>query len=210
MLADRVGLGFRAGPSGWTKPALKERDSWVKQAPDGVPSGPWQRLLKRFLPQLEHLESRIHEADQVIAGLRNEQRPIEQVREIPGVGPLTGAALVAVIDDPRRFQNGKQVSRYSGFDPVPYESGKQRRTTGISRRNWATFRNDLYEACMVGIHRLKDPWMRRIYEHIAHTTGSKRKAVCAVARRVFVKAWRMLRYDQDRTSVTGGHQVTAE
>ena len=205
MLADRVGLAFRPGSGGWTNESLNTLSSWVDAAPDGVPSGSWQNVLRLFLQQHEHLTASIREADQVLAQLSNDNQPIEQVSEIPGVGPLTGAALVAVIDDPLRFENGKQVSRYSGYDPVPYESGKKRGTMGVSRRNWATFRNYLYEACMIGIHRVKDPWMRKVYEHIAHKTGSKRKAICAVARRVFVKAWRMLRYGQSWATVTGAN-----
>jgi hypothetical protein len=49
---------------------------------------------------------------------------MERLRTIPGVGPRTAEILVACIDDPHRFENGRQVSQYFGLVPKQYQSGE--------------------------------------------------------------------------------------
>lgn len=207
MLLDQIALTFRPGKSGWTKSNRKVLWDWCKQAPDGVPSGSWQRHLKRLLTEMEQREVSILECDRELRKLTDEQQHVQKLQEIPGMGPLTSAAVAATIDDPQRFKNTKQVSRFSGFDPIPYESGKKAGCIGISRRNWSTMRGYIFEACQIAIHRLKEPWMHALYTHLAQKTGNKKKALCAVARRVFIKAWLMLRYDQTWEQVTQRRSV---
>jgi transposase len=42
---------------------------------------------------------------------------IKRLRTIGGVGPRLAETVVAFIDDPRRFENGKQVGSYAGLTP---------------------------------------------------------------------------------------------
>jgi transposase len=48
---------------------------------------------------------------------------VRRLRTIPGVGPRLAELVVAVIDDPHRFQNAKQLGAYAGLVPKQYESG---------------------------------------------------------------------------------------
>lgn len=59
---------------------------------------------------------------------------IVRLRTIPGVGPRTAAILVACIDDPHRFANGRQVSAYFGLVPRRYQSGETDRNGRITLR----------------------------------------------------------------------------
>jgi transposase len=36
---------------------------------------------------------------------------------VPGVGPITAAAFIAVIDQPERFKNASSVAAYIGLTP---------------------------------------------------------------------------------------------
>lgn len=42
---------------------------------------------------------------------------VAQLRTIPGVGPRLSERVVAMIDDPHRFKNAKQVGAYAGLVP---------------------------------------------------------------------------------------------
>lgn len=202
-LLDTVALTLPCGKSGWTKATLKRLQSWCTSAPEGVPSGPWQTVLHSLLvihEEHEHLIKsltkqvhQIYEADDYAQVLK---------KEVPGVGDLISSAVSASIDDPQRFSNAKQVSKYSGFHPVPYESGKMKRTQGISRASWSTLRGYLVEACCIGIFNLKDPWYVLQYERILSKVGIKKKALCAVARKLYVKCWQIMRTGETWASVT--------
>ncbi len=64
---------------------------------------------------------------------RNDPR-IRRIQTIPGVGPRTAEILVACIDDPHRFENGRQVSAYFGLVPRQYQSGETDRNGRITKR----------------------------------------------------------------------------
>jgi len=60
---------------------------------------------------------------------------------VPGVGPVTAAAVVATRDDVRRFASAGQVAAYVGLVPRERSSGEQQRrgpltTAGNSRVRW--------------------------------------------------------------------------
>lgn len=192
-LLDGAGLVFAAGKSGWTKRSLGQLERWCTTSPAGVPGGAWQAALRLLLDRFLRLQAEVATYDGLVATLVDKDAGARQLQRIPGIGALTCLVVAASIDDPTRFRSSKQVSRFSGFNPEPYESGKTKRTLGISRRSWSLLRAYLYEACQIGVHRCKDPWFQLQYQRLVARTGSKRKALCAIARRLYVLCWRMLR-----------------
>jgi transposase len=60
---------------------------------------------------------------------------------VPGVGPVTAAAVVATLDDVSRFASADQVAAYVGLVPRERSSGEQQRRgpltkAGNSRVRW--------------------------------------------------------------------------
>lgn len=207
---DGAGLVFRAGKSGWTKASIERLWAWTEAPPVGVPGGIWQGVLRMLLERLTRLRGEIASFDSVVASLSKSDAGVPRLQEIPGIGPLTSVAVSASIDDPKRFRTGKQVSRFSGLDPVPFESGKSKKTLGISRRSWSLMRGYLYEACQIGVHRRKDPWFQLQYQRLVAKTGCARKALCAIARRLYVLCWRMLKTGASWAELTAASLATAK
>jgi transposase len=58
----------------------------------------------RFVP-VKNIEQ------QALPGLR------QRLEAIPGIGPLTGSALVVSIDDAKTFKNGRQMAAWLGLVP---------------------------------------------------------------------------------------------
>ena len=52
------------------------------------------------------------------------------LRTIPGVGPRTSEAVMAWVDDPRRFQRVKSAGRYFGLVPCQDASARTNRLGG--------------------------------------------------------------------------------
>jgi len=72
---------------------------------------------------------------------------IRRLQTIPGVGPRLAETVVAFLDDPKRFQNIKQVGSYAGLTPRQYQSGQTERQGKISGQGNKLLRNLLVEIC---------------------------------------------------------------
>jgi transposase len=121
---------------------------------------------------------------------------IIRLRTIPGVGPRTAEILVACIDDPHRFQNGRQVSAYFGLVPRQYQSGETDRNGRITKRGNPLARTILVECAWASLR--YNPWAKGVYERICGKQKTrKKKAGIALARKIAVIAWAMLRDERD-------------
>ncbi len=96
-----------------------------------------------------------------------------RLQTIPGVGPRLSELVVAMIDDPGRFTNARQVSAYGGLTPRRYQSGEMDRSGGSARRAAGA------EKAAAG-DRLR-----------------RKQAAVALGRRVFCWCWAMLRDGTD-------------
>lgn len=111
---------------------------------------------------------------------------------IPGVGRKTAEAIVSAIDDPHRFKNGRQVSAYFGFVPRQFQSGETNRYGRITKRGSALVRSILVECAWCAL-RYND-WARIVYDRISGDQKTRRKkAAIALARKIVVVAWALLR-----------------
>ena len=141
---------------------------------------------------IERLERRLEEY------ARKDERVLRLMSH-PGIGFLTGLALVHKLGDPTRFATSRKVAAYVGLDPVESSTGDRRRIGGISKQGSALLRFLLVE----GAHhaRKKDPDLKALYHRLVYRRN-RNKARVAVARRVLIRCWIMWRdqidYDEFR------------
>ena len=95
------------------------------------------------------------------------------VRTIPGVGPRTGEAVVAYIDEARRFSRNKCIGSYFGLVPCQDASGPVNRLGHITREGPAVVRRLLVEATWQGIRR--SPEIRAYFERIQRGDADRKK-----------------------------------
>ena len=104
--------------------------------------------------ELSLLDTLTQQLDLIVKQLeaigKNDPRII-RLRTIPGVGPRTAEILVACIDDPHRFQNGRQVSAYFGLVPRQYQSGETDRNGRITKRGNPLARTILTECAWASV-----------------------------------------------------------
>ncbi len=121
-----------------------------------------------------------------------ESPPCQLLRTIPGVGPRLAEIAVAIIDDPHRFRSGKHVASYVGLTPRQHQSGNTDRQGRVSRMGNNLLRALLVEIGWVGLR--YNPWMREVYERVRRGSPVRKKqAIIAVARRLIVRCWAILR-----------------
>jgi hypothetical protein len=60
---------------------------------------------------------------------------VKLLRQIPSIGPIRSALLVALLQTPHRFRTNRQLWAYSGFAIKTHDSGEYRYVKGKLRRN---------------------------------------------------------------------------
>lgn len=158
----------------------------------------WRGELWEELDQFERLTTALERVEDRLKRLAAGDVRVKQLQTIPGVGPRLAEAMVALLDDPHRFRNGKQVASYLGLVPRQYQSGQMNRQGRISGQGDRRVRALLVEVAWIG--QRHNPWMRETFERICRNSRTRRKiAVVAVARRLVIRCWAMLR-DQTQWS----------
>ena len=80
---------------------------------------------------------------------------------LPGIGPRTGARILAEIGDGSRFANGSRLASYAGLAPVTRQSGKSLNGESKSRRGNHRLKNAMFLAAFAS---LRSPASKVFYD----------------------------------------------
>ena len=105
---------------------------------------------------------------------------------IPGVGPRTSEAVMAWVDDPRRFQRIKSAGRYFGLVPCQDASARTNRLGHITREGPSIVRWMLTEAAWQGVRR--PPAIRAFYERVRRENPERRKIALVATAHFLLRA----------------------
>ena len=97
----------------------------------------WRGQLHVELGLLEAVAKSVKAVERKLDKMGASDERVKRLQTINGVGPRLAETVVAFLDDPRRFKNGKDVGSYAGLVPRQYQSGqmeRQGRTGG--RGDW--------------------------------------------------------------------------
>jgi transposase len=112
----------------------------------------------------------------------------------PGVGPVTSLATEVFLGDPKRFVDGKALASYVGLIPGERSSGRRQRLGKVTKQGSPLLRFLWGEA---GAHAVRrDPELKRFYRRKLVQKGLG-KARAAVARKLGIRLWIMLRGEID-------------
>jgi transposase len=190
---ERQGLNLPAAKRAWSKAAVEELK---KEASAVIEDCSCQRLwlfqVHCELQQFENIQRQIEEVEEKLEERARADARVEQLKTAPYVGPRLGETVVAILDDPHRFKNGRQVGCYAGLTPRRWQSGESDRQGHISHAGNSLLRQMLVEIAWLGVR--GHTWMTEVYERVRRGSDKRKKiAIVAVARRLLVKLWAMLR-----------------
>ncbi len=193
-ILTRRGLPMPAGKAGWTGKSLSRLMELARPLRDASLEELWCAELHQELALLSANDRSLGEVESKLNALGRREVQVRLLRTIPGVGARLAEAFAAAVDDPSRFRNGRQVGSYFGLTPRQYQSGNSDRQGGISGQGNRLVRGLLVEVAWLGLR--NNEWMRAIYERVNRGSPSRKKiAIVAVARRLAVLCWAMLRDD---------------
>jgi transposase len=168
----------------------------AKELSDCTKDELWRGMVKLELARLDQLMEQVQAVESKLNAISRDDHRVARLQQTPGVGPRTAELVVAMIDDPKRFGRGRQVSSYAGLVPKKFSSGKIDRDGRISRCGNGLLRKFLVQASWIG--KRTDPRMAEIYRRsVRNSPKRKKQAIVAVARHLLVWLWAMLRDESD-------------
>jgi len=123
---------------------LKKRADEISAVVKGVLSQSDIFVLKQCVDMVNEVGERILRVDAQIEMLVNE-RDVDIVSSIPGVGRRSAAAITAEIGDAKRFLDGKKIASAAGLAPSVYQSAGKSLTGGITKQGSKWLRRSMVE-----------------------------------------------------------------
>ncbi len=143
-----------------------------------------------LLAQLNLLEDQCQEIDKETEILMA-QLP-QHITTIPGVGAITGAAILGEIGDINRFDAPEKLVAYAGIDATVYQSGNFEATeTHMSKRGSPFLRVALWQAASMAA--LYDPQLKEYYQKKKAEGKHHGTVVGAVARKLLARIFIILK-----------------
>ncbi len=117
----------------------------------------------------------------------------ELLASMPGMGPRTGARILAEIGDGSAFRDGSKLAAYAGLAPATRQSGSSLNAETRSRRGNHRLKNAMFLAAFAS---LRDPASRAFYDRKRAEGKRHNAALICLARRRCDVVLAMLRTGQ--------------
>jgi transposase len=151
----------------------------LEDGDNGLPDA-FRQLIERLGTHLKELDQQVDELEAQIRIWHHGNEASKKLEKIPGIGPITASALVALIGDAKNFENGRQLAAWLGLVPRQNSSGGKQTLLGISKRGDSYLRTLLIHGARAVIrlleHKLEQAngWLTRIVDR-------RNKNIAAVA-----------------------------
>lgn len=99
---------------------------------------------------------------------------------LPGIGPRTGARILAEIGDGTRFADGSKLASYAGLAPAVRQSGRSLNSVAQSRRGNHRLKNAMFLAAFAS---LRSPDSKAFYDRKRAEGKRHNAALICLARR---------------------------
>jgi transposase len=155
-------------------------------------------MCRLHLDHIDHLEAMITRLDEQVEAMMTPFRAERDLlTTIPGVGPLTAAAVISEIgtDMPGFFPDAAHLASWAGLCPGNHESAGKRRS-GKPRHGNIHLQPVLVEAAWAAVRH--PGYLRSLYHrHVMkwggyHSPTAKKKAIIVVAHAMLVIIWHVL------------------
>ena len=167
------------------------------RAPRGLWSGKGMRWLAELevptrtaaierdltVDRIRQLNDHVKRLEGELGRIASQHSGVMLLQTIPGVGPRTAEAVMAYIDNPRRFERTKAIGRYFGLVPCQDESAGKARFGHVTREGPRTVRRMLTEAAWQAKRR--SPELAAYFDQVQRGDPARKKiALVALGHRM--------------------------
>jgi transposase len=181
--------GIQAPKGLWSKKGMQ----WLKDLTFDLPMDTIQR--NSLTMNLEMMTEMIKLVEKELKKIADRHPGVKLLMGIPGVGIRTAEAVMAYIDDPKRFTRIQSIGDYFGVVPKLDASAGKYRYGHITKDGPAVVRKMITEAAWQGIRRSSE-LRERFNRYLRKDKQRKRIAIVAVAHFLLRAMLRMLKNNQ--------------
>ena len=150
--------------------------------------------IKQLIEQIEFMENQLSEIDAEMAKLLALSE-YSVITTISGVGPTLGSIIISEIGDIERFETSSKLVAYAGLDASVKQSGEFNSSQNkISKRGSPHLRRALWMAAFMSLQ--CDPALYDYYSRLRARGKSHRLATTAVARKLCIIVWAIMKSKQ--------------
>lgn len=130
----------------------------------------------------------------------------QRLQQIPGIGPIHAATVLAEAGDLRRFDHYRQFLKFCGFNLSTRQSGQFRGQTKLSKYGNARLRRAFWMAGQVAIRQRENNFRDKYRRYIRRDPDDrdlKRKALTAVAAKMARVTYAIIKHETDYRPLYG-------
>jgi transposase len=147
------------------------------------------KLLDFCQDELAEVDKQLRRFANTAPGPEREARAV--LSTIPEVGPVTIDVVLSELGDWRRFRSAKRLVSFAGLDPGYRQSDGRGKRLPITKEGSRLLRWAMIETAWRLVRKYRR-W-RHVFLTLEKNTGSKKKAIVGVARRILCVIFAMLR-----------------
>jgi transposase len=148
--------------------------------------------IKCLLDCFDKIVEEIGKIDQKMLEIADQDKEVQRLMTVPGIGPVTALTYKAEIFDPTRFKKSRSVGAYLGMTPTQYASGEIQRQGRTSKCGSKELRFLLVEAGIVILTRSKKWSKLKAWGLKIMKKKGLKKAAVAVGRKLGIIMHRMM------------------
>ena len=178
--------------------ALSSFAGWRRLLAQGYEQWHLSRILATFFDSFVSLTDAIRDLERDLRECERKDSRAARLQTMPKVGQIAALTFIAAVDDVHRFPSSRKLIGYSGLAPTVRSSGERTQYGSISREGRSDLRAVFVQiAHLVARDTSRDTQrLRTWFNKVARKRG-KKTAVVALARRLLVIAYRLLKDGTD-------------
>lgn len=143
--------------------------------------------------ELLFLETQVQLKTKALAAVLELNDDYQRLKEMPGIGPIVGSALIAAVGNAKQFKSGRQMAAWVGLTPKLYASGDNMRMGGITKRGNKQIRKLMIDSARAIVNWVKNKsdrlsqWIKSLLTRMHYS-----KVLIAVANKLTRIAWVIL------------------
>jgi transposase len=159
----------------------------------------FNKKFSSLLKEYEFVQEQIKDTEGRIKEIAEDKELSERVRRIEkinGIGIVSAVRLVVYLFDQKdRFESGEKLVHYLGLTPGEHSSGEEiiRSRTGLIGNK--QLRSIIIQLAWVAVR--KDGSLLDKFDRVYKSSGSKQKAIVAVARKLMMKVHSIIEKEED-------------
>ena len=191
-----VGQGLSAplGAKAWSVAGVGVFEREARPLAECGPTEVWRGEVHLLLARHRRMELEIRDVEAKLDELAQADPQMALLSTVPGLGPRTAEIVSTHLGDASRFASADEVSAYAGLTPKQYQSGQTDRRGRITKRGSKLLRSALVECAWCALR--YNAWALQTWQRLQANGVSKKKAIVALARKLLVRCWGMLRSGQ--------------